>query len=533
MHGHRPRLLRRLLNLPRLTAGVWAAGLPLLGLACNQFAPSVGMTPPAVARGAAPEEITLLPPPDQIPQAAPAPRPAGKPGQPENIPAQPRPAQGAPAQVVEAGDKAAPKVVPISLDTVFRLAQDQNANVGVYRERVNEAYGEAEVAALHWLPDVWIGTSYYRHEGGIADEFGRLDHSSFGSLFGGVELDSQFDIKEYAYHKVTAERKVWQQKTELSRITSETLMDACNTYVDLLAALQAVAVIRDTDKEMQNLHKQAKDLAEAEGGTRVEVARVNTELANRERMILHYQTQAAEARAKLAYLLGLNPVCDLLPVEHRLVALDLVNADTPACDLATQALTYGPGIREMEGMLALVHDSIERAKGPGKFMPVFGVRMAEGVFGTGPGSTSDWDNRWDINLQARWNLTELAGLRDRRRVAQARLNQLHLSYDDLRGKLTAGVADARDTILGDRQQFKKGEEQIRNAKDTVRLAQDRLKDLPVERKAPSEVLFAIQSQMGAQLTYLNTLRDYDKAELRLLILLGQAPYSENGHCNGH
>ena len=139
-----------LLSLRRLALRLSIAGLPLLGMACAQ--PSIAAAqealPPAEfhARGVGPEEGQILHAPSAVEQ-------------------QPM------------------KVLPISIDTVLRLAEDQNAQVGVARERVSEAYAEKDVAAYAWLPKLYAGIAYYRHEGGIQNEDGTLQHSSFSSLF--------------------------------------------------------------------------------------------------------------------------------------------------------------------------------------------------------------------------------------------------------------------------------------------------------------------------------------------------------------
>jgi outer membrane protein TolC len=441
----------------------------------------------------------------------------------------PSPAAGAaPRQVTVAPEPAPP--VPISLDTVLMLAQDQNAQVGLARERVREAFAEKGAADKRWLPDLWVGTSYYRHEGGIQNPDGTFLHSSFGSLFGGLELDSQLDLRDVVLQRVNAERKIWQQRGDLSRITSETLLEAANTYIDLLTAYQAMAVIRNTDKDIQDLLKKARSLAETEPATRVEVTRIRGEIAGRKEALIKLQGQARAAKAKLTYLLGLNPDSELVPVDKRLGVLNLVNADVPTSDLVGQALTTGPGIREIEGLLAVINESMAKSKGLGQYLPVVGVRMAEGLFGAGPGTRSDWDNRWDLGLQVRWNLTECATARDRQRVAQAKINQLYLTNQDLRAKLTAGVQEAQGTILSGRDQLGQGEEQINYGRLAVQQSQQRLKTLPVERVSPSEVLLAIRGLMAAQVNYLNALRDYDKAQLRLMVLLGQATGTSEPPC---
>ena len=92
------------------------------------------------------------------------------------LPEMEAPTNGAPATTS--------KSLAIDLETVFRLAEDQNAKVSLARARVREAVAENDLAAVSWLPRFDIGTAYYRHEGGIANENGTLTHSSFGTFFG-------------------------------------------------------------------------------------------------------------------------------------------------------------------------------------------------------------------------------------------------------------------------------------------------------------------------------------------------------------
>ena len=103
------------------------------------------------------------------------------------------------------------KVVPISLDTVLRLAESQNGQTAVARHKLEEAFADQDLAAKAWLPDFWVGASWYRHEGGISNEDGTITRSSFSALFTGMELGGRFDLREATYKKVEAERQVWQQ----------------------------------------------------------------------------------------------------------------------------------------------------------------------------------------------------------------------------------------------------------------------------------------------------------------------------------
>lgn len=482
MFMHRDRLMtwRERGKGRRWTGGLLATGVALFSPACAQFEPAA---------------VLSTSPPPRVVRAAEGEAPA--------LPAE------------------APKVLPISLETVFRLAEEQNTQMSLARARVSEAVTEKEVVANNWLPNVYVGTSYYRHEGGIQEQDGRLIHSSFGALFGGLEVSSRYDIRELTFQRVNAERKVWQQRGELSRISAETLLDAATTYIDLLAARTGEAIATSTFKDLESLLERTEKLAASEPPARADVHRIRAELHNRRAVVRKLREQAAAASAKLAYLLGLDPCVELVPVDQSLLPLELVNVEPPVCELVAQALTQGPGVRELEGLLGLIQESMAQAQGPGRFLPVLELRMAEGGFGAGPGSGLDWDNRWDLGLQARWNLTEFLTAREKRRLACVKLQQAQLAYQDLRGKLTLGVQEARETIVSEREQMHLSQKQIDEAKEAQRLSDERLRNIP--GTSASETLLSFQATALARLNYLNSVRAYDKAQVRLLLLLGPGP----------
>jgi outer membrane protein TolC len=409
--------------------------------------------------------------------------------------------------------------LPIGLDTVFRLAEEQNPQVALARERVREAYAEKEVAS-RWLPDIYVGTAYYRHEGGIQNEDGTLTHSSSAAMFAGLEIDGKLDVREFAYQKVNAQRKVWQQRGELSRVTSETLLGAASTYIDLLTARTGEAIAREIEGKLQGLLEHAERVTEVERASQVDVSRIRAELEAQQQTISRVRSQATGAAAKLIYLLGLDPSAELTPVDSRILAFELVDATPPAEYLVKKAQSSGPGVREMQGLLGVIQDSIDQGNnGLGKYLPIFEMRMGEGAFGAGPGDGMNWDNRWDMAVQARWNLSEAISARDRRHVAQAKVQQAHLVYRDLEGKLAAGIQEARETALSGREQITLGERQIQDARRAFELSDLRLRKNQ-QATSYSEALLALQALGRAQVNYLSALNSYDKAQLRLMVLLG-------------
>ena len=128
---------------------------------------------------------------------------------------------------------------------------------------------------------------------------------------------------------------------------------------------------------------------------------------------LHQQGDAASA--KLAYLLGMDPLCPLVPVDETLAPMDLVDATAPTPVLVGRALADGPGVHELQGLLAVIDCGLADLSSPKMFLPKLQLCLGEGAFGAGPDSSLTWSNRFDVGVQARWDLTEL--LKARRRAA--------------------------------------------------------------------------------------------------------------------
>ena len=411
------------------------------------------------------------------------------------------------------------QVLSLTLESVLRLAEEHNPQMALARERVNQAFAEKDLADKRWLPDINVGTGYYRHEGGIQDQEGTLIRSSTGAMIAGADLAARVDLRAAAYAKLDAARRTWQQKGELRRVTAEVLLDAAGTYVDLLAAHTGLAIAHSLDGDLKSLQTRAQKLANLERGARVEVVRIDGELTGQAQLVRKLEGQARAASAKLAYLLCLDPCTEIIPADETLVALSLADADVPCCDLVAKANACGPGIKEMEAILCLIHQGMQDAAGPQRFMPVVTAQALEGGFGAGPNGGLSFTNRFDLGVQARWNLTDLLTADAQRRIGNSLVTQAHLTYADLKGKLTLAVQEARESILSGREQLRLAEEQIKHAQTASELSDVRLRE-GIQGSSFSEVLMSQRAVAAARANYLSVLRDYDKAQIRLMILTG-------------
>lgn len=63
----------------------------------------------------------------------------------------------------------------------------------------------------------------------------------------------------------------------------------------------------------------------------------------------------------------------------------------------------------------------------------------------------------------------MAHIPRKRRIAEVKLNQVHLTFKELQSKLSAGVQDARDSIINGREQIQFCTKQIQHSAETYRL----------------------------------------------------------------
>lgn len=414
------------------------------------------------------------------------------------------------------------KELPITLDAVLRLAEQHNPRIALAREKLNESQLTMAQGARGWLPNTYASVAYYRHEGGIQQFDGTLTHSSTGAVYPGLQIQSELDLREGVFQLIDLERRIWQQKAELSQINNEVLLEAGLTYIDLLSARRGEALTLELEKHEKKLLDRAEKLAKTDRGAAALVEGIKATLSHRHQLLSRLRQNGNAASAKLVYLLGLPPGTCLKPVDLVLAPIELVDATPLACDLIEQAWTGGPGIRELQGILGTVELALEKTSGSHNLLPAIQFNVFEGPFGAGPGASLQWDNRLDIGLQFRWNLTQMCQTESKRNLIRSKQAQVMLTYEELKAKLALGVQESRDSILAGREQIGLATSQIEHANESYRLSERRLEE-GVAGASSSEVLVAIRSLEQAHFNHLQAIQGHNKAQLKLLMLLGGGP----------
>ena len=123
---------------------------------------------------------------------------------------------------------------------------------------LEDAKSDQTWASKHWMPDLSVGIGTWRHDGGIQDFYGNLIKSDYSSALAGLEIAGRYDWKEILLRRVEAEHRVWRQRADVSKLSSENLLEAATTYIDLLGSHTGIVFWLETEIRLRDLLEQAR-----------------------------------------------------------------------------------------------------------------------------------------------------------------------------------------------------------------------------------------------------------------------------------
>ncbi|HEY7327845.1 MAG TPA: TolC family protein [Gemmataceae bacterium] len=342
-----------------------------------------------------------------------------------------------------------PSGIAVNLDTVLQLTFERNSEILTARERVNESQIALDAALQSCMPEM---------------------------------------LRKDTFKKAVAEATVWRRRVELRQKEYEILQDSANTYFDWQTALRGESVARALLKYEEKLLDRARKLAASEKPVQVVVEAIETAVHSSQQNILHTHQQAEALAAKLAYLMGMDGA--LLTTAEILEPINRVDMSVSVEVLVHQAQDNGPGVREMQGLIASIQQSIADAYRAQRCCCRTGAPLICG----------------------------------RLQMAESQLQQAQLSLLNLQLKLRAGVVDAYTAILSGHEQIDLASKAIDHAKETYRIMDLRVTEESPEtatrNKTYDGVLNSIRQLSQADSNYLTAVNDYNKAQLRLLLMLG-------------
>lgn len=376
-------------------------------------------------------------------------------------PAPPAP-QGSEARALIGAPPAGLQPVQVGLDTVFRLAEAQNPRIALAREKVREVCLEADAKATQPSQPT-----------GLAGLLARLSGKS-----------ALLAKRDAAVAKVTRVRQRTEACGKKVEITQEVLLDAASTYIDLVTARRAEVILRDAERLQVEMLQRAEALDDEKVAlAKLLVGSARGDVTTSQQMLVQVHKDGNAAAAKLAYLLGLGSNAEPVPFDADAVPLHLVDLSPPLDHLVARVQLAGPGVREVEELICAISEGIKEAEPLLKYLPEEEAKQ-------------------------------------KRAAAQNKLCQAELTLAELKNKLTLGVREGRETVLASQARFRIATEQIQALADLFRLTREAVLENVAATKL-TDVLGTIRSLRDAHLAHLRAVQDHNKAQVRLLLLLGR------------
>ena len=428
------------------------------------------------------------------------------------------------------------KALPINLPTALQLANARPLDIALASQRIQIAVAGLDRAKILWLPTLYLGADYYRHDGQLQDVAGSVFGASKSAVMVGAGPSAVFAVTDAIFSPLVERQVVRARQANLQTAMNDSMLSVAEAYLNVQQARGDLAGAEDAARRTEELVRRTTQLVKGLVAP-VDVIRARTEVAERRQAVLAARERWRRASAELARILRLDPSALVQPLEPPHLKVSLVSIDGAVDELIPIGLTNRP---ELASQLALVQATLHRLKAERlrPLIPSLLLRgaatnpsgtLAGGTFGGGQnGRIGDFSARSDWDIQVIWELQNL-GLGNRAKVKERRAeNEVAIiELFRLQDRIAAEVADAYAQAKSAEARIAQAENGI---KDAVESVNEHFKGMEQTQKLgntlvlairPQEVVAAIQSLSRAYSNYYAAIADYDRAQFRLYRAMGQ------------
>jgi outer membrane protein TolC len=426
--------------------------------------------------------------------------------------------------------------MPINLPTALQLAGSAPIDIAVASERIRAAAAQLDRADVLWLPTVFLGVDYYRHDGQIQETAGPVSGVSRSSFMAGAGPSAVFAITDALFEPLAARQVLRARQADLQTASNDSLLAVAEAYFTVQQARGELAGAEDAVKQADELVRRADKLAPGLVPP-VEAIRARTEASRRRQARDAARERWRIASAELNRLLRLDAATLVQPLEPPHLRVTLLEGDFKVDDLIPIALTSRP---ELASQQALVQATLQKMREErlrplipsvllrGSSTPVTGT-LAGGVYGGGPNSDmSNFSARSDFDVQVLWEFQNLlcgnrAKVRERRAENQVAVLELFRLQD----RVAAEVAQAHAQVVSANSRAVDAEKGLKDALESMEknfegLSQTKRPggDVLILVIRPAEVVAAVQALAQAYTDYYSAVADANRAQFRLYRALG-------------
>jgi outer membrane protein TolC len=416
----------------------------------------------------------------------------------------------------------APSTYPIDLPTALRLADAQNLDVQVARERLKEALANRTSAIEQFIPWLAPGVTWHRRDGvAQASPSGIIGKADYVGYSPGVGVNAQSALGDAIYNSLATKQLVRASDEGLAALRLDAAAQAANGYFDLAKAKALVEVVRDALATSQDYQKQLHDAVDVGIAFKGDELRVQAQSQHYQVVLRQALAQQRVAAVDLARVLHLDASVELVPQAGDLVPITLFDSSTSVESLLGRATQSRPELKQTEALIAAGRTARDAAV-YGPLIPTVGAQFFGGWLGGGPDSASRRvASMRDYALAITWRIGP-GGLFDRGRIdaSKAQLATRELNETKLKDAIAAEVVADLTRIRSLSDQIALAEMSLGTATQALQLTRDR------KQFGVGIVLEDIQAQQAvtqARSDYITAVAEFDKAQYALNKAVGGGP----------
>jgi len=436
-----------------------------------------------------------------------------------------------------------PAVVPaedrplsINLATALHLAGIHPLDIALATQRLEAASAALQRANVLWLPTVYFGADYFRHDGRLQDVGGMVFTTSKSTLMVGAGPSVVFAVTDAIYGPLAARQVVAAQREGVQAARNDTLLSVAEAYFHVQQARGEVAGARDVVRRTEEVAKRIEALIEGLSPA-LEKNRVMTELARRRQTLESALERWQIAGAELNRLLRLDAAALVEPMEPPHLRVDLIDLNQPADALIVQAIASRPELQAQQALVQAAGARVrqERVR---PFVPSVLIRgagtnpagtLSSGYFGGGfNDDLSNFNGRNSVDVQLLWEIQNLgfgnqALVRAREAENQQAMIGLLRAQDLVASEVVQALAQATRAV----KRVHQAEDGLKNALTTAEKSLEGMKETRNVGGAlvlvfrPLEVVAAMQSLDQAYRDYYTATADANRAQFRLYRAIGR------------
>ncbi len=426
-------------------------------------------------------------------------------------------------------------VLPINLATAMQLAGANPIDVQIAMRQVELSAKQYDRAKLLWVPNIMVGTDYFRHDGLQQNFAGDILKSNRGSFMTGFGPNIVFSVSDAIYAPLAAKQDLRARQASQRAVTNDIALSVAETYFNLQQARGELTGAIVATQKAEEVSRRAEKLA-AGLAPPLEATRARVELARRKQVEATARERWRTSSAELSRVLRLDATAILEPLEPPFLPITVIQDTTTLDTLIPIALTTRP---ELAGQQAVIQAALTRLKQEKMrpLIPSLALRstatnpsgsLGLGTYGGGSGSTlGSFGGRFDVDVQVMWEFQNL-GFSNKIRAGERKIEYeiAILEMFRVQDRVAAEVATALAQVKGANERLALAEPAL---KDAVELTQKSLEGLSQTRRIgevitlvvrPQEVVAAVQSLGQANADFHTAVADYNRAQFRLYRALG-------------